>query len=61
MPRYLNTDNGQVLTVADHEALHYEAASNFERVDDVPEPVPEHIPEPARAPVKSKPAPKKKG
>ncbi len=44
MPRYLNTDNGQILTVADHEAVHYEAASNFKRVDDVPKPAPAPAP-----------------
>lgn len=40
MPRYLNTDNGQILTIADHEALIYEAASNFQRVEDAPAPAP---------------------
>ena len=49
MPRYLNKDNGQILTVADHEAGHYETASNFERVEDAPAPSPAPAPSAPRA------------
>lgn len=32
MPRFLNTDNGRVIEVAEDEAFIYERASNFECV-----------------------------
>lgn len=49
MPRYLNTDNGQILTVADHEALIYENASNFKLVeaDEAPKTAPVEEEKPA--------------
>jgi hypothetical protein len=54
MPRFLNTDNGRVIDVADNEAFIYEKASNFEAV------VQEKPPAPARSTPAMKPEPAKK-